>query len=95
MRGMTISTSTVLYRARDVRFRAVDDETVVIRQEAAEALVLNELAGRILDLIDGHRTVGAVVDQLLQEYEVEPTDLVADVQEYLEELLATGVVLPS
>jgi len=90
---MRISTSTILRRARDVRFRAVDDETVVIRQEAAEALVLNELAGRILDLIDGQRTVGAVVDQLLLEYDVEAIDLVADVQEYLEELLATGVVV--
>jgi pyrroloquinoline quinone biosynthesis protein D len=90
---MNISTSTVLRRARDVRFRAVDDETVVIRQEAAEALVLNELAGRILDLIDGQRTVGAVVDRLLDEYDVEENDLAADVQEYLEELLATGVVV--
>ena len=79
---MNISTSTVLRRARDVRFRAVDDETVVIRQEAAEALVLNELAGRILDLIDGHRTVGAVVDQLLGEYDVEEMDLVVEMHHH-------------
>lgn len=90
---MTITTSTVLRRVADVRFRAVDDETVVIRQEAAEALVLNEVAGRVLELIDGRNTVGALVDHLIEEYDVPAEDLVADVQEYLEELLATGVVV--
>lgn len=89
---MTINTSTVLRRVDDVRFRAVDDETVVIRQEAAEALVLNEVAGRLLELIDGQNTVGTLVERLLEEYEVPIAELVADVQEYLEELLATGVV---
>ena len=89
---MTITTSTVLRRVDDVRFRAVDDETVVIRQEAAEALVLNEVAGRLLELIDGQNTVGALVECLLAEYDVPAEDLVADVQEYLEELLSTGLV---
>jgi len=89
---MTITTSTVLRRVDDVRFRAVDDETVVIRQEAAEALVLNEVAGRLLDLINGQSTVGALIESLLDEYEVPEDELANDVREYLEELLATGLV---
>ncbi len=89
---MTITNSTVLRRVADVRYRAVDDETVVIRQEAAEALVLNEVAGRLLEMIDGENTVEALVDRLFEEYEVPADDLAADVQEYLDELLATGVV---
>jgi len=89
---MTITATTVLRRGDDVRYRAVDDETVVIRQEAAEALVLNEVAGRLLDLLDGTRTVQAVVDVLQEEYEIPTDDLTADVEEYLKELLATGVV---
>lgn len=87
-----ITNEAVLRRADDVRFRAVDDETVVIRQEAAEALVLNEVAGRILELVDGRNTVGDVVDRLLEEYEVSPAALTEDVQTYLRELLEAGVV---
>lgn len=87
-----ITDEAVLRRADDVRFRAVDDETVVIRQEAAEALVLNEVAGRILELVDGRNTVGDVVDRLLEEYEVSPASLTEDVHTYLRELLEAGVV---
>ncbi len=61
-----ITNETVLRRADDVRFRAVDDETVVIRQEAAEALVLNEVAGRILELVDATNSVEAIIDRLLR-----------------------------
>ena len=87
-----ITDEAILQRADDVRFRAVDDETVVIRQEAAEALVLNEVAGRILELVDGRNTVRDVVDRLLEEYEVSPASLTEDVHTYLRELLEAGVV---
>ena len=92
---MTITSSTVLRRVEDVRFRAVDDETVVIRQEAAEALVLNEVAGRLLEMIDGQHTVAALIQRLVDEYDVPVDELTADVQEYLEELLAGGLVTPA
>lgn len=89
---MTITPSTILQRAPDVRFRAVDDETVVIRQEAAEALVLNEVAGRILELADGEATAGTIVETLLREYEVPADELAADVGTYLEELVENGIL---
>jgi len=87
-----ISDSSVLHRVPDVRFRAVDDETVVIRQEAAEALVINDVAGRILELVDGHRVIADVVAQLHDEYDVDPERLRTDVYAYLEELLETGLL---
>jgi coenzyme PQQ biosynthesis protein PqqD len=90
-----IDRSTVLRRAPDVRYRAIDDETVVIRQEAAEALVLNEVAGRLLDLIDGRRTVAAIVAELQNEYDVAPETLAADVAAYLTELLESRLLIDS
>ncbi len=87
-----ITNEAILKRAPDVRFRAVDDETVVIRQEAAEALVLNEVAGRILELVDGQRTVAGIIGCLLEEYDVSPASLAEDVHAYLGELLETGVL---
>lgn len=89
---MSLKANSVLRRAADVRFRAVADETVVIRQEAAEALVLNEVAGRLLELIDGQRSVADLLEQLQTEYDVTPEQLEVDVQSYLEELVDTGVL---
>ncbi len=87
-----ISDETVLHRLSDVRFRAVEDETVVIRQEAAEALVLNEVAGRILELVDGKSTAAEIVGTLLDEYAIDADVLRADVLSYLNELVETGVL---
>lgn len=88
-----IDRTTVLRRADDVRFRAVDDETVVVRQEEAEALVLNEVAGRILDLADGRRQLGEILECLHDEYEVEVEILQTDLEEYVGELVRNGVLL--
>ncbi len=85
--------SAVLERADDVRYRSVERETVVIRQQQAEALVLSEVAGRILDLLDGTRSLEEVVARLLDEFSVDRAVLEEDVRAYAGELLETGLVL--
>ena len=82
----------ILRPRRDVRFRIVDREAVVLRQEAAETLVLNEVGARILELLDGHRPVAAVVDQLEQEFEVDRVDLETDCHEFIADLARRGVL---
>lgn len=79
-------------RSRDVRYRIVQGEGVVIRQETAEALVVNEVGARILDLADGERSVAAIHASLLAEYEVEPEALASDLEAYLAELVEIGVL---
>jgi hypothetical protein len=93
MSPSTLQVNAVLQRARDVRFRRIEKETVVIRQEAAEALVLNEVGGRLLELLDGEATVEHLLERLLEEYEVSPEDLAQDVEVYLKELLEAGIVI--
>lgn len=83
----------VLERARDVRYRLLDDEGVVIRQEAAEALVVNELGARWIDLVDGQRTVAEILTTLQAEYEVDPSQIEADSLEYLARLLDLGLLV--
>ena len=80
-------------RARDVRYRIVQGDGVVIRQEAAEALVVNEVGARIIDLADGRRDSAAIHEKLLEEYEVEPEELRLDLEAYLAELVEIGVLL--
>ncbi len=81
-----------LHRAGDVRFRAVGGETVVLRQNDALVLVLNEVGGRVLELADG-RTESEIVDELIDEFEVERAELEADVSAFVTELIGEGVVV--
>lgn len=81
------------YRPRsDVRHRRVGSEAVVVRMEAAEVLVLSEVGGRILQLLDGETSIDEVRRQLLEEYTVEPETLETDVHDFIERLLESGVV---
>ena len=89
-----IEPDTVLRRADDVRHRLVRDEGVVVRQRTAEALVVSEVGARLLDLIDGRRSVAEILRLLEAEYDVTPEALERDVTSYLGEILAIGLVEP-
>jgi len=89
---MPVSTDAVYEPLPDVRFRAVGGEGVVVRQDAAEVMVLNGVAVRVLELLDGVRSVTVLLDDLEREYEVERADLEREVTAYLGELLDAGVI---
>lgn len=82
----------VLRRRPDVRFRTVLDEGVVIKQDTAEVLVLNEVGARVLELLDGNRTVADVESALANEFDAPAAELGRDVESYVEQLLAAGIV---
>jgi hypothetical protein len=84
----------VLRRRPDVRFRVIEDEGVVVRQAAAEVLVLNAVATRMLALADGQATVGGWIDSLLDEFEVERAALEHDVLAFAGELVEQGLLEP-
>ena len=82
----------VLRRCSDVRFRTVLDEGVVIKQDTAEVLVLNAVGARVLELLDGRRTVADVRAALAGEFAAPADELERDVAGYLDELLAAGII---
>jgi Coenzyme PQQ synthesis protein D (PqqD) len=85
----------VLRRRADVRFRVIEDEGVVVRQAAAEVLVLNAVATRMLALADGQATVGGWIESLLGEFEVERGALERDVLSFAGELVEQGLLEPA
>jgi hypothetical protein len=87
-----ITASTVFCRCGDIRYRIIDDEAVVVRQEAGEVLGLNQTAARLLDLIDAKSTVSDLIDTLAKEFTIERTALERDVMSFLQELLNAGVI---
>jgi hypothetical protein len=84
--------NSVLKRCRDVRFRRVEAEAVVLRQNVSEVMVLNEVGARILDLADGVMPIAGWVDALFEEFEVEREILEEDVLGFASELTDAGVL---
>jgi hypothetical protein len=87
-----INSSTVLRRRSDVRYRRIEGEAVVLRQSAAEVLVLNEVGASVLDLADGERPVGEWIATLAAEYDADPETLAAEVLEFAGELREAGLL---
>ena len=83
---------TIYRRAPDVRYRILEDEAVVIRQRAGEVLGLNALGARLLDALDGAKSVGAVLAELASGYAVERATLERDVLAFYSELAAQGLL---
>jgi len=76
----------------DVRFRVVGDEAVVVRQEDAEVIALNDVGASVLSLLDARRSVRDVLDALLEQYDVDRESLSSDLARFLSELRDAGVV---
>jgi len=58
---------------------------------ATEVLVLNEWAGRILDLLDGSKTLAEIASSLGAEYESEAEAIQSDVIRFATELQGSGL----
>ena len=89
-----ITLSTVLRRPSDVRYRRIEGEAVVLRQSAAEVLVLNGVGADLLDLADGRRPVGEWIEALVREYAADRETVARDVLEFAGEAAAAGLLEP-
>jgi hypothetical protein len=87
-----MKTNNVLRKASDVRYRLVEDEGILVRQRTAEVLVVNEVGVRFLDLMDGSTELSGLVDRLVEEFEVDRTELEKDLLSFAGELVEAGVV---
>jgi hypothetical protein len=93
---MKFSDETVVRRASSALSRAFEHEVAVILPTANAVRVLNEVGGRIWDLADG-RTLSQILDVLVNEYDIERTQLRVDAENFLSELQGRGLleVLPT
>ena len=78
--------------AKDVRYRKIGADAVIIRQQANEVLVLNELGAIILEAIEKNTPVAAVIARINDDYDVDGETLAEDAGRYLQELVDAGVI---
>jgi len=79
---------------RDVLYRRVWDEGVVLRKSLGEVLVLNDVGTRIVELCETGTSARDLVTRLVQEFDVEPERLEADIQDFIRDLSDAGVIEP-
>lgn len=84
--------TSVFRHSKDVRYRLIDDEAVVIRQDAGEVLGLNDIGARLLELIDGKRSVQGLLDRMADEFETDRSELEQDVLGFLKDLREAEVI---
>lgn len=72
--------------------RVVDGEALLIHLQSGEYFSLNSIGTRIWESIDGVRTVEDLVDLVLEEYDVERAQAVADVLDLVNQLADEGLV---
>ena len=87
-----IESSKTLQLDKNVRYRRVLDEAVVIHQDQAEALVLNDTAIAFLELCDGNRNFGEIIATMTGTYDVTVGGLELDLQPLIQELAASGII---
>ena len=76
-------------------FRQIGDEGgLVVLPTQAEVKVINPVAVLVYRLLDGTHTVDEIVAEVLEEFEVEPDVARRDVESFLEELAAHGMLAP-
>ena len=70
----------------DIRYRVIDDEAVVVRQSEGDVLVLNQVAARVLQLVDENLSPAEIGDRVAAEYEAPEATIRNDVERCLGEL---------
>ena len=78
-----------------VRFRRFEDEAIVVNQKTAEALVVSAVGTRLLEVIDGNRTLAECAVLLSEEFDAPAERIEQDLLHFAGELVEAGVATVS
>lgn len=87
-----LSLSTICERHPTISFTEFGGQGLLVVPHTAGQIVLSGSALRVLELIDGKRSIAKIAEQLGQEYEGEAETHERDVLEVLEDLVAREAV---
>jgi hypothetical protein len=78
--------------APDVRYRVIDDEAVVVRQNEGDVLVFNQVAARVIQLVGEGLSPQQIGDRAVDEFDAREERIREDVETFLDELENLNVV---
>ena len=87
----------VYVKSPDIVSRKIAGKTVLVpvRHDVGDLTCiynLNEVGGRVWELIDGGMTLGDIRDTIIKEYQVTPEEAEVDIMEFLTRLEQMGAV---
>ncbi len=91
--GMSDSGNDVYRRKKDVLFRVVEDEGILLKNDDAEVFGLNTLGARVLEWVDQEMSVDEMVEEVLATYEVDRVRAFEDVRAFLKVLEEGGLLV--
>jgi hypothetical protein len=89
---MAVSFSQRVRVAPDVLFRLVGDEGVLVNLNTELYLGFNAVGARMWSVLSSASTIQAAYDRLLEEYEVDPEQLRADLEEFVDQLVGQKLI---
>ena len=89
---MTVAFAARMRVAPDVMFRLVGEEGVLVNLATERYLGLNAVGARMWQVLSNAHSIQAAYAQLLSEYDVDAATLRADIEEFVEQLLAQALI---
>ena len=87
-----ITVDSVVVLQPDIRYRVVDDEGVIVRQQMGEILVVNNVGACFLRLVDGERSIVKIANNIAELFEVDSKTLLDDLVDFAVSLEDAGVI---
>lgn len=84
--------STVLALTPNATFQSVGEGAVILMIDSGQLYTCNETTEAFLKAVDGTRTIGAVIDEILEEFEIDRETLSVDMLALAAELSSQGIV---
>ena len=81
-----------IYRKRDIPWRIIEGEAIVVEVDKGEIIHLNEAGAEIWNVLDGKKTVSDIIKHIRSEFEVREEVAERDTLEFLGQLIDMGIV---
>ena len=89
---MTVSFTDRVRVTPDVLFRLMGEEAVLVNLNTERYLGLDPVGTRMWSVLTTAASIQAAFEELHQEYDVEPAQLRADLEEFIEQLLRQKLI---
>lgn len=90
---MVIAMTSVFSRNEDCPVREIGDGLVIMAPAGNVTHSLEDIGAFIWQQLDGEMSLGAILDAITTEYEVERGVAEADLQVFINELLSTNIIM--
>ena len=94
---MSIKVNSILQRCKNIVFRKIEDEYVLVPMAASSENVecifnLNEIGSSIWEKVDGHKSVQDILNELFCEYEGDQKTIEAEALEFINDLQESKLI---